>query len=200
MNMRSEAREHLRTKNRRTLWVLAGVVILMFGFGFALVPLYGLLCDLTGTPSIAKRASDGRAEGAGAAPVGAVASDRTVTIKFDATVHPDLPWSIRPLDRSLRVTPGETYEVRFLAENRSSESTVGQAIPSVAPWQVTDYLSKLECFCFNKQTLAGGESREMPLRFIISPAIPEGIDSLTLSYSVLRLEDEESDANRLAAR
>jgi cytochrome c oxidase assembly protein subunit 11 len=92
------------------------------------------------------------------------------------------------MERKVRIRLGEVREVKFVAENRSSSAVTGQAISSVAPWQATTHFSKMECFCFRQQTLQGGELREMPLRFMISPDLPAGVDSLTLSYSVLRVE------------
>lgn len=176
--------EEQRTKNRRTLVLLAALAVGMFGFGFALVPLYGLLCNLTGAPSVAQRLDAQPATASPSAPV----EERWVTVKFDGTVHPELPWAFRALDRKLRVRVGEMHEVRFVAENRASTPTTGQAIPNVAPWQATPYFSKMECFCFRQQTLAGNQVLEMPLRFLVSPDLPPEIDALTLSYSLLRVE------------
>jgi cytochrome c oxidase assembly protein subunit 11 len=177
-----------RRKNRRTLVLLSGLAIGMFGFGFALVPLYGLLCQLTGIQSVEQRSNAG-AQTANSGSDERV-TDRWVTVKFDGTVHPELPWAFRPLESKLRVRPGEMHEVRFLAENRASSPVTGQAIPSVVPWQATAYFNKLECFCFRQQTLAGNQLTEMPLRFMVSPDLPEGIDSLTLSYNLLRVDKE----------
>jgi cytochrome c oxidase assembly protein subunit 11 len=128
---------------------------------------------------------------AGTASTGEV-QDRWVTVKFDTTVHPDLPWRLEPEERMLRVRPGESYLVQFVAENRSGRQITGQAIPSIAPWQATGFFSKMECFCFNQQTLAGNERTEMPLRFSVSPDLPADINSLTLSYSVLRISEPEA--------
>jgi len=176
-------------RSRRTLVLLAGLAVGMFGFGFAMVPLYGLLCQVTGTQSIEQRATLAAQE----KPVtSAPVQDRWVTVKFDATVHPDLPWSLEPMERKLRVRPGESYLVKFVAENRSGQQITGQAIPSIAPWQATGFFTKMECFCFTQQTLAGNERREMPLRFLVSPDLPADINSLTLSYSVMRISQPES--------
>jgi cytochrome c oxidase assembly protein subunit 11 len=173
-----------RSKKRRTLVLLSALAVGMFGFGFALVPLYGLLCQVTGIQSVEQRV------GLGVAAVsGAVDEDRWVTVKFDATVHPDLPWSLVPLERKVRVRPGEAHLVKFVAQNRSGREITGQAIPSIAPWQATGFFSKMECFCFTQQTLAGNERVEMPLRFSVSPDLPTDIDSLTLSYNVLRISE-----------
>ena len=172
-------------QKRRTLLLLAGLAVGMFGFGFAMVPLYGLLCRATGIETVEQRAAGDQSH---AVPVGAV-QDRWVTVKLDTSVHPDLPWTIAPMERKLRVHPGEVHTVMFMAENLSGEQITGQALPSIAPWQATGFFSKLECFCFTQQTLAGNERREMPLRFFVSPDLPEDISSLTLSYSVMRVPD-----------
>jgi cytochrome c oxidase assembly protein subunit 11 len=177
----------LTQKKRRTVWWLSFLVLGMFGFGFALVPLYDLLCQVTGIQSVNIR-STGSANAPYAANLKGVNESRFITIKFDASVHPNLPWEFAPVVRNLRVNPGKQYQVNFSAHNRSSSEVTGQAIPSVAPWQATGHLNKLECFCFNQQTLAGGESVEMPLRFMISPDLPKEISSLTLSYSLMKME------------
>lgn len=174
------------------MMLLAGLALGMFGFGFAMVPLYGLLCQVTGIQSVEQRSALGK-QGMSDAPADVV-QDRWVTVKFDVTVHPELPWKLEPLVRKLRVRPGEMHLVQFVAENRSGQEITGQAIPSVAPWQATGFFSKMECFCFSQQTLAGNERKEMPLRFSVSPDLPADIGSLTLSYSVLRVSDPDSIA------
>jgi cytochrome c oxidase assembly protein subunit 11 len=172
---------------RRTLLLLTGLAVGMFGFGFALVPLYGLLCKVTGVQSLEQRTAIGVG---GAAAAGTVVNqDRWVTVKLDATVNPDLPWTLGPSERKVRVRPGEVRQVTFIAENRSGREITGQAIPNIAPFQATGFFSKMECFCFTRQTLAGNERREMPLQFSVSPDLPAGIDSMTLSYNVLRVSE-----------
>ncbi len=181
-------RSPLRQKNRRTLLLLSGLVVGMFGFAFALVPLYNLICEITGIQSIALRSESAVTV---SAPVVAEAerSERTLKVKLDTSIHPDLPWQMelqQPVVMEVRT--GEVYEVVFRARNRSNQAVTAQAIPSVTPWQATPYFNKLECFCFNRQTLAGGEQTEMPLRFVVSPKLPSEVNSITLSYSVMRLE------------
>jgi cytochrome c oxidase assembly protein subunit 11 len=187
MNPAAQARN-----KRRTVWLLSLLVLGMFGFGFALVPLYDLLCQVTGIQSVSLRNAGNGAGEAVAEPLAKSlsgrADSRLITIKFDTSVHPNLPWDFQPLERHLQVHPGKLYQVNFAARNRSSASVTGQAIPSVAPWQATAFLNKLECFCFNRQTLAGGAAVEMPLRFMISPDLPPEIRSLTLSYSLMKPE------------
>jgi cytochrome c oxidase assembly protein subunit 11 len=178
-------------RNRRTTLLLAGMVVVMFGFGFAMVPLYNLFCQVTGTQSLAQRGEIGRRVDAAYAEE--VDERRWVTVKFDTTVHPDLPWEFSALTHNLRVHPGATYEVNFQARNRSNSQVTGQAIPSIAPWQATPYFSKMDCFCFNKQTLAGRQQADMPLRFRVANDLPEEIHSLTLSYSFMRLKGGEPD-------
>ncbi|MEJ2619213.1 MAG: cytochrome c oxidase assembly protein [Candidatus Thiodiazotropha sp.] len=175
-------------KNRRTTLLLSSLVVGMFGFGFALVPLYNLFCEITGTQSLSQR----KINQADHQTIKQIDSKRWVTVKFDATVNPNLPWDFQAVTRSLKVHPGKTYEVNFVAHNRSGDVATGQAIPSIAPWQATPYFSKLECFCFNKQTLAGNQQRDMPLRFMVSTELPEAIQSLTLSYSFMRLKASNS--------
>ncbi len=179
---------------RRTVWLLSLLVLGMFAFGFALVPLYDLLCQVTGIQSVGIRSVNDSGETT-ALPLRRQ-DDRLITIKFDTSVHPNLPWDFRPVDQNLRVHPGELYQVNFAAHNRSSDSITGQAIPSVVPWQASGFLNKLECFCFNQQTLAGGESVDMPLRFVISPDLPQEIRSLTLSYSLMKLENTPPETNK----
>ena len=194
MNMGMQNPETQR-KNRRTTWLLGGMVVLMFGFGFALVPLYNLLCQVTGTQSIALRAETGRTAVASEA----IDESRLVTVKFDTTVNPDLPWDFAPATPMLKVHPGQIYEVNFIANNRSSTNVTGQAIPSIAPWQATAYFHKLECFCFNRQSLDGNQHADMPLRFMISPDLPAEINSLTLSYSFMRLKLDQEPATEEAS-
>lgn len=170
--------------NKRTTLLLAGLVALMFGFGFAMVPLYDLLCQVTGTQSIALRTEMGKRVSVAEA----IDESRLITVKFDTSVNPNLPWDFSAATHTLKVHPGKLYAVNFLANNRSSSSVTAQAIPSVAPWQATPYFSKLECFCFTRQTLEGNEHVEMPLRFMVSPDLPAEIRSLTLSYSFMKLE------------
>jgi len=172
-------------RNRRTAIVLSLVVLGMFGFGFAMVPLYNLICQVTGVQSVALRTSVEPDEIKQSV---AVDPNRRVTVKFDTTVNPNLPWEFEAQTNVIEVMPGEVMEVMFLARNRSNSAVTGQAIPSVVPWQATGFFSKLECFCFNKQTLAGGELAEMPLRFVVSPDLPANIESLTLSYNFMKLK------------
>ena len=168
-------------RNRRTGWVLALGGVAMFAFGFALVPLYGLVCDIAGINR------SGKANFVSDAQLSSFRVDtgRTITVEFDATVESGMPWEFRPLVRKMEIHPGQVYEVQYFAQNNSDHAIVGQAIPGVTPWQATEHFNKTECFCFTQQTLQPGEGREMPLRFVIGPGLPPEYTTITLSYTFL---------------
>jgi len=153
-------------------------VVGMFGFGFALVPLYDAFCEWTGL--------NGKTGGPYAYEAEAVQVDesRLVTVQFMASNDAGMSWEFKPVQRQVKVHPGELTEVMFYARNPTDQAMVGQAIPSVSPFRGADYLHKTECFCFNQQHLAAGESIEMPLYFFIDQALPEDISKLTLSYTL----------------
>ena len=170
---------------RRIAWALAGVAAAMFGLGFAMAPLYSLICSWAGL----------RASGApqvAPLPVTRVDAAREVTVRFDANVASGLPWGFKPLDRRLEVHPGAIAQARFLAFNRAREPVVGQAIPNVVPLQATPYFNKIACFCFQQQRLEPGESREMTVRFVVSPDLPGDIDSLLLSYTFMNRDAQSA--------
>lgn len=160
-------------------WGLALLAVGMFGFGFALVPLYGLYCSITGTQQAGAVSRT--------AVLPAAAGEREVTIRFDTNVNADLPWEFLPMTDRMTVRIGEVNQVLFRVRNRSGAVVQGQAVPSVTPWQATSHFNKLACFCFEQQTLEGGEEKEMPLQFVVAPDLPESIDRLTLSYTFMRL-------------
>ena len=168
-------------RNKRTGWVLALGGIAMFAFGFALVPLYGLVCDITGINRSGKTnfVSDAQLRSF------QVDADRTITVEFDATVESGMPWDFRPLVRKMKIHPGQVYEVHYFARNNSGQPVVGQAVPGVTPWQATEHFNKTECFCFTQQTLQPGEGKEMPLRFVIDPGLPPEYSTVTLSYTFM---------------
>jgi cytochrome c oxidase assembly protein subunit 11 len=172
-------KDDLQHRNRRTGVILALVAVGMLGFGFALVPLYDLYCQITGINKI------GESEIAQAGP-GEIDRSRSVVITFDQTINTDLPWQVSALQRRVTLHPGEIKEVIYRVHNRSNERVVGQAIPSVTPWQGTGYLHKMECFCFEQQPLEPNETIDMPLRFYVSADIPKDMGSLNLSYTFLK--------------
>ena len=155
---------------------MAGVVG-MFAFGFALVPLYDVFCEITGING----KTGGRYEASAETDADVT---RTVQVQFLAQNGPGMPWTFRPVTRSIEVHPGEPVTVNFYAENATAEAMVGQAVPSLSPSEGTLYFHKTECFCFTQQPLEAGESVEMPLVFIVDQALPEHITKLTLSYTL----------------
>lgn len=169
-------------KSRRTMWVLSAVVIGMFGFGFALVPLYQVFCQITGYNG----STQGRQ--ADTAYVGKIDETRLVTVQFDSTINTGLPWDFAPLTKKMQVHPGQVYEVNYMARNNASQAIVAQAVPGITPWQATQHFIKMECFCFSNQTLEAGEYKEMPLRFVVSPGLPDDINTLTLSYTFMNID------------
>ncbi|KFZ31094.1 cysteine synthase [Pseudidiomarina salinarum] len=158
---------------RRLLFTVAG----MFAFGFALVPIYDVICDLTGFNG---RTNNEQA----AANVREVDTSRTVNVQFITRVNKGMPWDFEPEVTSVRVHPGETRVVNFLAHNLTRGDMVAQAIPSVAPGEAALYLNKTECFCFNQQPLKAGDDVAMPMQFYLDPDIPDHIHTLTLSYTL----------------
>ena len=176
------------TANRRVVRRLTVAVVAMFGFGFALVPLYDVFCDITGI-----NGKTGRLEREQALSQ-EVDEERLVTVEFLASVNGDLPWDFRPTVRRIKVHPGAVTEVTYTARNRTAESVDGQAVPSVAPGLAAKYFSKTECFCFSRQTLGPEEEKEMPLRFVVDPELPEEIGTVSLSYTFFLHEEETGDA------
>jgi len=163
--------------------VLGGLGVGMFAFGFALVPLYNLVCSVAGINGIATAAT--KAEIA----VTTINMDRLVTVEFDSTLNEDLPWKIdRPAVSRMEVHPGELHNISYKATNLSDKTIVVQAIPGVTPWQATEYFNKTECFCFETQSLGPGESRDMNLQFVVDPRLPERFGTITLSYTFMNTD------------
>ncbi len=161
---------------------LSVIPLLMFGFGFALVPLYDVFCDLTGI-----NGKTGRVE-ASTIDANAVDTSRVIEVRFLANTNPGLPWSFEPLVKKMEVHPGKLYEAMYRVRSTAESATVGQAVPSVSPGLAAEHFNKTECFCFTQQELTGLEEREMPLRFIIDNAISENIEQITLSYTFFSVD------------
>ncbi len=161
---------------------LAIIPLLMFGFGFALVPLYDVFCDITGL-----NGKTGRIE---AAEIDAsqVDTSRTIEVRFLANTNTGLPWQFEPLVKMMEVHPGQVYEAVFRVRSASEQTTLGQAVPSVSPGLAALHFNKTECFCFTQQELAGRETRDMPLRFIVGTGISDDIQQITLSYTFFSLD------------
>jgi cytochrome c oxidase assembly protein subunit 11 len=167
--------------------MLAVLAVGMFGFAFALVPLYDVFCDLTGlngkTSSQAVLLEE--------IDESAVPVDRTVKIEFLANVARGMPWEFEPVDSKLIVRLGEMNTTTFFARNLIQQSVVGQAVPSISPGQAALYLKKIECFCFEQQELQPGGEMEMSVSFFVDAELPAEINELTLSYTMFRVEDVE---------
>lgn len=163
--------------NTRIVKRLAIAAVAMFGFGFAMVPLYDVFCDITGI-----NGKTGRIE-AEEALSQHVDEERLITVEFLASVNGELPWDFKPMIRKIKVHPGQVTEVNYIAVNKTGEAITGQAVPSVAPGKAAQYFNKTECFCFTQQTLGPNETKEMPLRFIVSSELPEDIRTISLSYT-----------------
>lgn len=167
---------------RRHLLILAGLAAGMFGFAFALVPLYQAFCELTGLNG---RTSDQAVR----AELTHVDSDRVITVQFLADVSKGMPWEFRPLERSMRVHPGEIHTAYFRVRNRSGQAITGQAVPSVSPGSAATSFQKIECFCFTQQRLGPGEEADLPVQFVIADDLPWELQTLSLSYTLFRVDD-----------
>jgi cytochrome c oxidase assembly protein subunit 11 len=177
----------LTQANSRIVRRLGLVVLAMFGFGFALVPLYDVFCEVTGLNGKTGRIAASEVQGL------QVDTSREVTVEFVASVNSDLPWEIKPMVRRVKVHPGEVMEVKYSARNTTGRTVVGQAVPSLVPGVASKYFNKTECFCFTQQTLEAGEYKEMPLRFIVDPELPENVNSVALSYTFFRMDAGENE-------
>ena len=176
------AAELLRADNRRMVVKLAVVALAMFGFGYALVPVYRSICEALGVNvlSLAERTQQGAATGAGASN-SQVDLSRTVTVEFDTNAHG--PWEFKPAQRSIEVHPGQMVTMIYEFRNAQDRSMIAQAIPSYAPRQAAAHFNKLECFCFNQYALAPGEARQWPVVFVIDTKLPRDVRTITLSYT-----------------
>ena len=167
---------------RNSALKLAIIPLLMFGFGFALVPLYDVFCDITGL-----NGKTGRIQ---AAEIDAsqVDTSRTIEVRFLANTNTGLPWSFEPLVKKMEVHPGQVYEAVFRVRSASADKTLGQAVPSVSPGLAAQHFNNTECFCFTQQSLEAYETRDMPLRFVVGNGISKDIEQITLSYTFFSLD------------
>ena len=161
--------------NARLVKRLLLAVTAMFGFGFAMVPLYNVFCDLTGL--------NGKVGGRVEAVEVEADLNRTVMVEFVANVNQTMPWEFRPEVSRMEVHPGKVYRTSFYAQNRTDRVMVGQAIPSVSPGGAAQHFKKTECFCFTEQQFAAGEGREMPVMFMVDNELPDDVEVVTLSYT-----------------
>ena len=167
--------------NRRMLGKLVVVAVLMFGFGYALVPVYRAICNALGINVLSLSEL-----GSGGGPTERVANSqvdasRTITVEFDANARG--PWDFKPAKSSVQVHPGELATVMYEFRNRQDRTMVAQAIPSYAPQQAMAHFDKIECFCFSEHTLKPGESKQWPVVFVIDAKLPKDVKTITLSYT-----------------
>jgi cytochrome c oxidase assembly protein subunit 11 len=175
------ARSLLLADNRRMLGKLLVVTVLMFGFGYALVPMYRAICDALGI-NVLSLAEQRRETASGNRSANTqVDLSRTVTVEFDANARG--PWDFKPAKASVQVHPGEMATVMYEFRNKQDRTMAAQAIPSYAPKQAMAHFNKLECFCFNEYTLKPGESKQWPVVFVIDPKLPKDVTTITLSYT-----------------
>lgn len=172
---------NLRHENLRMVGKLAVVTAGMFAFGYALVPIYKTICEVTGINilSLGERNIPGAKT---SSPVNTqVDTSRRITVEFDANARG--PWAFKPATRSLQVHPGEMATVMYEFQNVQDRQMSAQAIPSYAPQQASPYFNKVECFCFNQYTLAPGEKKQWPVTFVIDPKLSKDVATITLSYT-----------------
>jgi cytochrome c oxidase assembly protein subunit 11 len=170
------------TSNRSLTRSLLVMVAGSFAFGFALVPLYDVICEAAGIRvNTAPSAIQASEMGAG----------REITLEFMSMIPPGSAFELTPEQRQMKLQPGKLYEAKFLVKSRADVPVVGQAIPSVAPSTTARYLQKTECFCFTPQTFAAAEEREFTVRFIVAPDLPQEVDRMTLAYSMYTMPDAQ---------
>lgn len=176
--------------NAKTLTKLVVVTLLMFGFGFALVPFYYKICEATGINSGAEQSLVENTQ---------VDTSRWVTLEFDANTNTALPWQFKPLQNSLRVHPGQLVQVEYEVVNNSDHAIVGQAVPSYGPARAAVFFKKIECFCFTPQTLAAGERRRMPVLFVLDRSMDRDVHTVTLSYTFFDMGAKDRTVGKLSA-
>lgn len=216
-------------QNRLSLFYIAVILLVMFGFGFALVPIYEFICDKTGLNGrsenlfeLSERTVEPTEVPSGLAKItgqkdstqfnhenvataeaanvdNGIDESRSITIVFDGEVGGALPWSFKPVERKIVVHPGQAVQAVFIAENYGSATVVGQAVPQVSPVRASPYFEKTECFCFTEQELKAGEKREMPVYFVVDRNLPEFVDRIRLSYTFFVANDSLATKNKSAS-
>jgi cytochrome c oxidase assembly protein subunit 11 len=177
--------QNSKPSNSKVIKKLVLVVFAMFGFGFALVPLYDVFCDITGL--------NGKTNTTGVAYADdGVDTSRTIKVQFITRNAKGIPWKFEPVINEINVHPGEMKLVSFYAKNNAQHDIVGQAVPSVSPGLAANYFHKIECFCFTQQPLTAGENVEMSLQFYVDLDLPNDIKTLTLSYTLYDITEKSS--------
>ncbi len=175
----------MKSLNSTTLAKLIVVTVGMFGFGYAMVPFYYKICEVTGVNSGAEQTLAKNTQ---------VDTSRWVTLEFDGNTHQGLPWQFRPVQRSMKVHPGQLVQVEYEVVNTSPSTVTGQAVPSYGPARAGQYFKKIECFCFKPQALAAGEKRRMPVLFVLDPQIEKDLHTVTLSYTFFNRDEKPVSA------
>lgn len=168
--------------NKQLATKLAGGALLMFGFGFALVPLYDVFCEITGL--------NGKTDQEAAVVSTSVDQTRTVKVEFITHTQGQLPWQFKPEVKTMMAHPGQTYQVNFVVKNLSDNDMVVQAIPSVSPGLAATHFNKIECFCFNHQPLKQGEEAKLGLLFYLDQELPSQFSTVTLAYTLFDITDK----------
>ncbi len=171
-------------KQRRLVLILSSFVVLMFGFGYAMVPLYNVLCKQLGI--------NGKTGGQVVLDDTGIDESRTITVQFLATTNAYIPWEFRPRLRTIQMHPGENKAVAYFARNNTDHAMTVQAIPSVTPGTAAKYLKKTECFCFTQQKMNGQEEMDWPLLFHIDKNVPKNIHTITLAYTLFDVTSSHS--------
>lgn len=168
-----------KTSNIDILKKLLVFSVVMFGFGYALVPIYKKFCEVTGIYELERPDTVSKKI--------KVDITREINLQLDANIR-GLPWKFKPLQSHIRLHPGKLTEVMYEISNESEETQIGQAIPSYSPKNLERYLKKVECFCFSQQELRGKETKQLPVRFLIDPEMPDDIHTATISYTFFKVK------------
>ena len=174
--------------NARLVWRIAAIALLMFGFGFAIAPYYDAVCNYFG---ISGRVKEATAEAAYK-----IDESREITVEFVSAVNGNMPLDFRAETAKLKVHPGQYYTVNFYAENTSDKKLIGRAIPSSSPAWASSHLKKAECFCFSEQEFEPHKGREMPVRFVVDPALQTDIREMTLSYTFFDITEKTQNIQK----
>lgn len=176
--------------NAKTLTKFVVVTLGMFGFGFALVPFYYKICEVTGINSGDEQTLAKNTQ---------VDTSRLVRLEFDANANGELPWQFKPEFPSIEVHPGQLVQVEYTVTNTSDRPVVGQAVPSYGPARAAAFFKKIECFCFTPQALAAGETRRMPVMFVLDPGMDKDVHTVTLSYTFFDMQSKAETATEKRA-
>ncbi len=171
-----------QAKNNKMVLKLCAIVVGMFGFGFALVPLYDVLCDALGI-------NGKTADTAAVYQNVEIDESRLITVSFITRINSGMPWEFKTETRQVKVHPGQMNQVNFYVKNPAKTAIVGQAVPSVSPGPAAIYMNKTECFCFEQQRLEAGEDMLMPMQFYVDPQLPEDITYFTVQYTLYNVTE-----------